>query len=133
MVAMTLGSLADMAHSLGEHRVNVVVRQRVEDILPIALELDEPCILQLAQLMGYSALRCADRLRDVGDATLAIHERIQYLYAGSIREHLEEIGQIVEHLLVRHGLIEVVGGAGTMLMSRGQKGSNIVGAMIIRR
>ena len=59
---------ADVGHALGEHGVHMVVGQRVDDVLAVALELDEAGLLERAQLVRHGALRGADELGEVGDA-----------------------------------------------------------------
>ena len=88
---------------------NVVVRQRVDDVLAVALELHETDLLERAQLVRDGALRGADELSEVGDAQLLAHERVQHLDARRVAEHLEQVGEVVEQLLVRQVLGRTAG------------------------
>ena len=67
-------------------------------------------MLERAQLVRYGALRGADELGEVGDAQLTRHERIQNLDARRVAEHLEQVGEVVEQLLVRQTLGRLVEG-----------------------
>ena len=62
-------------------------------------------LLEDAQLMGYRGLGCAEGLGDLVDAELVGHQRVQDLDARGIAEHLEQVGQVVEHLLLGHGVL----------------------------
>ena len=65
-----------------------------------ALALDEVGLLERAQLVADGALRGARLARDVRDAEVASHEAEQDLNARGVREDLEQVGQVIEKLLV---------------------------------
>ncbi len=88
--------------------VNVIVGQRVDDVFAVALELDEARLLEHAQLMGDGALRDADDVGDVGNAAIGFHERVKDLDARGVGECLEQVGEVVEQLVVGHGLEHVL-------------------------
>lgn len=94
-----------MAHALREHGVHVIVGKRVDDALALALELDEPRLLEDAQLMGYGALRGAYGFGDVGYAEILLHEGVENLYARGVRENLEQVSEVVEDLFIGHARV----------------------------
>ena len=101
---------ADMAHALVEHGVDMIVGKRVEDVAAVAAELDQVRLLKRAQLVRYCRLRGCGRLGDVSHAELASHEGIENLDARGVAEDLEQIGQVVQQLLVGKVLGRAGGG-----------------------
>ena len=89
-----------MAHALVKHGVDVIVGKRVENVAAVAAELDQVRLLKRAQLVRYCRLRGCGRLSDVGHAELAAHEGIENLDTCGVAEDLEQVGQIVQQLLV---------------------------------
>ena len=61
------GLLAHVGHALGEHGVDVVVGEGVDDVLAVAGGLHEARLLQRAQLVAHGALGAADDGGDVAD------------------------------------------------------------------
>ena len=89
-----------MVHSLGEHGVDMIVGERVDDVFAIPLKFHESRGLKRSQLMGNRALSGAHKLGDVGDAEIAAHQRVEDLDARRVGEHLEQVGEVIEDLLV---------------------------------
>ena len=94
--------LADMAHALVEHGVDVVVGEGVVDVAAVASKFDEARLLENAQLMRNGALRGFGGFGDVRDAELAAHEGVKDFDARGVTEDFEEVGKVVEQLLVGH-------------------------------
>ncbi len=65
-------------------------------------------LLEDAQLVGDCGLRGAEVLGDLVDALLIVHEGIEDLDARGVAEDLEDLGQVVEQLLLGKGLRGVV-------------------------
>ena len=99
-----------MAHTLVEHGVDVVVGERVEDIAPVAPEFNQVRLLECAQLVRHRGLRGFGRFGDVCHAELAAHEGIEDLDARGVAEDLEQVGEVVEKLLVGKVLGRAGGG-----------------------
>ena len=59
--------LADVGHALGEHGVDVVVGEGVDDVLAVAGGFHKARLLQRAQLVAHGALGAADDGGDVAD------------------------------------------------------------------
>ena len=89
-----------MAHALVEHGVDMIVGERVENVAAVAAELDQVRLLKRAQLVRYCRLRGRGRFGDVSHAELATHEGIENLDACGVAEDLEQVGQVVQQLLV---------------------------------
>ena len=97
-----VGLLADVVHALREDGDDVIVRERVDDVLSVTRETHEMRLLEHAQLVADGALARTDRLRDVRYAQVLVHERVEDLDARGVGEHLEKVCQIIEQLFFRH-------------------------------
>jgi hypothetical protein len=99
-----------MAHALVKHGVDVIVGKRVEDVAAVATELDQVRLLERAQLVRYCRLRGFGRFGDVRHTQLATHEGIENLDARGVAEDLEQVGKVVQQLLVGKVLGRAGGG-----------------------
>lgn len=89
-----------MAHALIEHGVDMIIRERVEDVSAVTAKFDQVGALKRAQLMGDGRLGRLCGIGNIGYAQLAAHEGIENLDARSVAKDLEEVCKVVEQLLV---------------------------------
>ena len=80
----------------------MIVGQGVENGLAVLPGLDQPVCLEDAQLVGDGGLGQAQQLGDVAHAQLRFEQGVQDLDAGGVAEDLEQLGQIVQLLVVGH-------------------------------
>ena len=78
--------------------------------MTVAAELDQVRLLKRAQLVRHRRLRGRGRFGDVSHAELAAHEGIEDLDACGVAEDLEQVGKVVEKLLVGKVLGRAGGG-----------------------
>jgi hypothetical protein len=105
MAVATIGAFA-----MVKHGVDVIVGERVENVAAVAAELDQVRLLKRAQLVRYCRLRGCGRFGDVSHAELAAHEGIEDLDACGVAKDLEQVGQVVQQLLVGKVLGRAGGG-----------------------
>lgn len=89
-----------MAHALIEHGVDMIIRERVEDVSAVAAKFDQVGAFKRAQLMGDGRLGRLCGVSNIGYAQLAAHEGIENLDARGVAKDLEEVCKVVEQLLV---------------------------------
>ena len=75
--------------------MDVLVGERVVNVLAASARLDKPIVPQYAQLMRHCGLRHGQNGSDVADAELALVQHIQYLNARAVAEDFE---QLLEHI-----------------------------------
>ena len=80
----------------------MVIVQCVVNGFALAPEPHELGILEHPQLMAHRRLAQRHRICNVLHAQLVVVQCIQDLDAGGVAEHPEQVGQLVQHLVVRH-------------------------------
>ena len=101
---------ASGAEALASQGADVGVGERVEDIAPVAPEFNQVRLLECAQLVRHRGLRGFGRFGDVCHAELAAHEGVKDLDTRGVAEDLEQVGEVVEKLLVGKVLGRAGGG-----------------------
>ena len=90
-----------MLHALPQQRRHMVIRQRIKHGLAVAPRLNQPRLLQHAQLVRYGGLCHAQQLREVAHAHLRCQQHEQDTHARPVAEHLEQICQPQQRFLLR--------------------------------
>ena len=80
----------------------MVIVQCVENGFALAPEAHKLGVLEHPQLVAHGRLAQLHGAGNVLHAQLVVVQCIQNFDAGGIAEHPEQIGQLVEHLVVRH-------------------------------
>ena len=101
-------SFCHVLHPLVQNRTYVAVSQGIKDGLSLPAVFDQLALLQGPELVRDGRLRHAQELGDVAHAHLGLKEDVQDLDAGGVAEKLEQLGQIVQDLLIRHVLIDLI-------------------------
>ena len=82
----------------------MVVRQGVEDVLPLPAEFDQLHLLEYSQLMGDRALGQRDLFRNVCNAQLLHRQQRQNMHPGGIGKALERLSDVLQRFFFRSSL-----------------------------
>jgi hypothetical protein len=93
--------LLDMLLPYLDDRVNMLIRQMVEDLFSVPPGRNQLGGLQDFQLMRNRRRRHAKGFGDLSYAVLIVIENKQYSYPGRIPEHLEQLRKIRHFIFVR--------------------------------
>ena len=94
--------LLNMLLSYLYDRVNMLVRQMVEDLFSVPPGRNQLGGFQNLQLMGNRRRRHAQGFGDFSYAVLIVIENKQYSYPGRIPEHLEQLRKIKQLVFIRN-------------------------------
>jgi hypothetical protein len=94
--------LGNVQQSLCEYVPHVLVVERVVYGLAVFAVAHESRQPELTKLVGHSRFGHAEQDSDVADAHLGMLKRTEYLDARRVGKHLEQIGQIVKNIVLRH-------------------------------
>ena len=81
---------------------DMLVRERIIDVLPFPPELDQIREAERLQLVGDRRLRHAEQLRQIAHAQFAEQQRMQQLRTRPVAAQLEQHGHFDVLLLGRH-------------------------------
>ena len=80
----------------------MVIVQCVVNSFALPAEPHQFAVLEHPELMAHGGLTQLHRIGDVLHAQLVIVERVQDLDAGGVAKYPEQVGQLVEHLVIGH-------------------------------
>ena len=80
----------------------MVIVQCVVNSFALPAEPHQFAVLEHPELMAHGGLAQLHRVGDVLHAQLVIVERVQDLDAGGVAKYPEQVGQLVEHLVIGH-------------------------------
>lgn len=84
-----------------EYAVNMIIVEGIEHDFAVASGLDELIGFEHTELMGYGGLGQSEDSRNITNAKLLFKQRIENPDSCGVAEHLEQLGEIVEHILIR--------------------------------
>jgi hypothetical protein len=92
-----------MEQPLGENSAHMIVIQGVIHRLAVPPVFDQPGLPQGSKLVGNGGFGHPQQGGNIADAHFMALERAEYFYPGRIAENLEQIRQIEQNFLIRHG------------------------------
>ena len=95
-----------MLHAHADDQPHMIIIQCVDNGFPIPAEAHQLGVLENAQLMADGALGKSQQLGQITDAQLAFQQGVQDTDAGGIAEYPEQVGQIVQPVIVGHHAME---------------------------
>ena len=81
---------------------DMFILQRVVALFAFSANLDQILLSQDTELVRYGALLHSDDVRDTAYAQLALKQRAHDADSGRVAEHLEEVRQLKERIIVGH-------------------------------
>jgi len=90
----------------------MIIREGVEDDLPVAAGAHKICLAQSAKLVGYGGFAHRQKDRKVAYAHFGYVERANDAHAGGVAEHLEKIRKIDQDIFIRYAPLYHIDGLG---------------------
>jgi len=97
-----------MREPLLEYAADMAVRQGIVDYLPLPPEFHQIGQAQRFELVRYRRFGHAEQNRQIAHAHFLAVERPQNLYAGAVRKHLVEVGEVEKIARFWHEAFDLV-------------------------